>query len=71
MTNGHNLRNSKSSQYGHQYQSSPTYGLIDIILGVSEGLLDLFDVGEPHRQDDAQALVFVHLVAAPPATMCD
>jgi hypothetical protein len=37
-----------------------TYSFVDIVFGESEGLLDLLDVGEPHGQDDGQALVLIH-----------
>ena len=37
-----------------------TYSLVDVVFCTSESLLDLVDVGKAHRQDDGQALVFVH-----------
>ena len=40
-----------------------TYGFVNIIFGVSEGLLDFFNVWKPHRQNDGQALVLIHFKA--------
>ncbi len=37
-----------------------TYSLVDVVFGKPEGLLDLFNVGEAHGEDDGQALVLVH-----------